>query len=86
MHLTIMQVTGVGIVTTAQRHGLRVDNKVLLGGADNPLYRGDFIVKKINSQTSFNINVGTGTETPATSGTIRAYRYGVASAGGNVSI
>ena len=78
--------TGVGIVTTSQRHGLSVDNKVRLGGADNALYRGDFIVKKINSQTSFNINVGTGTETPATSGTIRAYRYGVASAGGNVSI
>jgi len=78
--------TGVGIVTTAQRHGLSVDNKVLLGGADNPLYRGNFIVKKINSQTSFNINVGTGTETPATSGTIYAYRYGAASAGGNVSI
>ena len=78
--------TGIGIVTTSQRHGLKVDNKVRLGGADNPLYRGDFIVKKINSQTSFNINVGTGTETPATSGTIRVYRYGVASAGGNISI
>ena len=78
--------TGIGIVTTAQRHGLKVDNKIRLGGADNPLYRGDFIVKKINSQTSFNINVGTGTITPATSGTIYAYRYGVASAGGNVSV
>jgi len=78
--------TGVGIVTTAQRHGLKVDNKILLGGADNSLYRGDFIVKKINSQTSFNINVGVGTIAPATTGTIRAYRYGYSSAGGNISV
>ena len=46
--------TGVGVVTTTQRHGLSVDNKVKLGGSDIPLYRGDFIVKKINDQTSFN--------------------------------
>ena len=78
--------TGVGIVTTAQRHGLKVDNKILLGGADNSLYKGDFIVKKINSQTSFNINVGVGTIAPATTGTIRAYRYGYSSAGGNISV
>jgi len=80
------EITGVGIVTTAQRHGLKVDNKIRLSGADNPLYRGDFIVKKINSQTSFNINIGVGTVSPSTSGTIYAYRYGVASAGGNVTV
>ena len=78
--------TGIGIVTTAQRHGLLVDNKIKLGGATSSLYQGDFIVKKINNQTSFDINVGTGTTTPATTGTIRAYQYGFASAGGNVSI
>ena len=77
--------TGIGIVTTAQRHGLLVDNKIKLGGVDNSLYRGDFIVKKINSQNSFNINIGVGTITPSTSGTIYAYRYGFASSGGNVS-
>ena len=84
--LSYKEITGVGIVTTAQRHGLKVDNKIRLDGADNPLYRGDFIVKKINSQTSFNINIGVGTVSPSTSGTIYAYRYGVASAGGNVTV
>ena len=80
------QVTGVGVVTTAQNHGLRVDNAIKLAGADSTLYRGDFIVKKVNSQTSFNINVGVGTITPGTSGTLRAYQYGVdKSAGGNVT-
>ena len=28
-------VTGVGVVTTTDRHGLRVDNKIRLDGADN---------------------------------------------------
>ena len=80
------QVTGVGVVTTAQNHGLRVDNAIKLAGADSTLYRGDFIVKKVNSQTSFNINVGVGTITPGTSGTLLAYQYGIdKSAGGNVT-
>ena len=80
------QVTGVGVVTTAQTHGLRVDNAIRLDGADSPLYRGDFIIKKVNNQTSFNISVGVGTTTPGTSGTLRAYQYGIdKSAGGNVT-
>ena len=81
---TYNSTTGVGIVTTTQRHGLLVNNKIKLGGADNPLYRNDFIVKKLNSQTSFNINVGTGTITPATSGTITAYRFQSAAQAGNI--
>jgi hypothetical protein len=84
--LSYDQTTGIGIVTTAQRHGLRVDNKIKFGGADNNLYNGDFVVKKVNSQTSFNINIGIGTATPATSGTIYAYRYAFSSAGGNISV
>ena len=76
--------TDIGIVTTAQRHGLSVDNKIYLGGAENSLYRGDFIVKKINDQTSFNISIAS-TIAPSTAGTLYAYPYGFASAGGNVS-
>tara|TARA_B100000900_G_scaffold413209_1_gene436710 strand:- start:2931 stop:8825 length:5895 start_codon:yes stop_codon:yes gene_type:complete len=79
-------VTGVGVVTTTDRHGLRVDNKIRLDGADNPLYRNDFIIKKVNNQTSFNISVGVGTTTPATSGTLRVFPFGYASAGGNVVV
>lgn len=78
--------TGIGIVTTAQRHGLRVDNKVKFGGANSNLYNGDFIVKRINNQNSFNINIGIGTTSPSTSGTIHVYRYGLSSSGGNVSL
>lgn len=78
--------TGIGIVITAQRHGLRVDNKVKFGGANSNLYNGDFIVKRINNQNSFNINIGVGTTSPSTSGTIHVYRYGLSSSGGNVSL
>jgi len=78
--------TGIGIVTTAQRHGLRVDNKVKFGGANSNLYNGDFIVKRVNNQNSFNINIGIGTTSPSTSGTIYVYRYGLSSSGGNVSL
>jgi hypothetical protein len=78
--------TGIGIVTTAQRHGLRVDNKVKFGGANSNLYNDDFIVKRINNQNSFNINIGVGTTSPSTSGTIHVYRYGLSSSGGNVSL
>tara|TARA_R100001594_G_scaffold47989_1_gene80869 strand:+ start:1142 stop:7000 length:5859 start_codon:yes stop_codon:yes gene_type:complete len=76
--------TSVGIVTTVQSHGLRVDNKIFLGGADNPLYRGDFIVKKIDSSTSFQISIAS-TIAPTVAGTMYAYPYGYSSAGGNVS-
>ena len=78
--------TGVGVVTTAQRHGLRVDNKVKLGGSQRSLYRGNFIVKKINDQTSFNVSVGVGTTAPDADGTMYAYKFGYASAGGNISV
>jgi hypothetical protein len=78
--------TGVGVVTTAQRHGLSVDNKVKLGGSQRSLYRGNFIVKKVNSQTSFNVSVGVGTTAPDADGTMYAYKFGYASAGGNVSV
>ena len=78
--------TGVGVVTTAQRHGLSVDNKVKLGGSQRSLYRGNFIVKKVNSQTSFNVSVGVGTTAPDADGTMYAYKFGYASAGGNISV
>ena len=80
------KVTGVGVVTTAQRHGLSVDNKIELGGSDRPLYRGDFIVKKVNDQNSFNVNIGVGTTAPDADGTMFAYKFGYASAGGNISV
>ena len=78
------KVTGVGVVTTTQNHGLRVNNKIELGGAEQSLYRGDFIVKKTEALNSFEISIGVGTVAPTPSGTIRVFPHGYASAGGNV--
>lgn len=84
--LTYNSTTGIGIVTTTNNHGFQVNNVISLGGATNSLYNGSFIVKQINSLTSFSINIGVGTTSPVGSGTIYAYRRGVASNAGNVSV
>jgi hypothetical protein len=82
--LNYNEVTGVGVVTTTQNHGLRVNNKIKLEGAEQPLYRNDFIVKKTEALNTFEINIGVGTVAPTPSGTIRVFPHGYASAGGNV--
>ena len=78
------QVTGVGVVTTTQSHGLRVNNKIKLAGVDQLLYQNDYIVKKADTLNSFEINIGIGTTSPTPSGTIRVFPHGYSSSGGNV--
>jgi hypothetical protein len=78
--------TGIAIVTTTNNHGFQVDNVVTLSGADNSLYNNSFVINQVNSLTSFSINVGVGTTAPVGSGTIYAYRRGIASNAGNVTI
>ena len=78
--------TGVGVVTTTQSHGLRVNNKIKLAGVDQSLYQNNYIVKKTDTLNSFEINIGIGTTSPTPSGTIRVFPYGYSSSGGNVVI
>ena len=80
------RVTGVGVVTTTENHGLRVNNKVSISGVDQSLYQGDFIIKKTEALDSFEINVGVGTTAPDPSGTIRAFPHGYCASGGNVVV
>ena len=84
--LTYNATTGIGIVTTSNNHGFQVNNVISLGGATNSLYNGSFIVKQVNSLTSFSINVGVGTTAPVGSGAIYAYRRGVAANAGTISV
>ena len=84
---TALGPTGLGMpnvtkVVMYDTHPGSVDNKVKLGGSDRALYRGDFIVKKINDQNSFNVSIGIGTTSPDASGTMYTYKFGYASAGG----
>jgi hypothetical protein len=83
--LTYNATTGIGTVITSNNHGFNVDNVISLGGADNSLYNDSFIVNRVNSLSSFEIVIGVGTTAPATSGTIYAFRRGVASNGGTVT-
>ena len=78
--------TGICVVTTTQNHGLKVNNKIKLSGAEQELYRGDFIIKKTNQLNTFEINIGTGTTAPTASGDIYVLPHGFASAGGNVVV
>ena len=76
-------VTGIATVTFASSHGLLVSNKVKVSGADSSFYNGNFLVSKVNSLTSLNLNVGVSTVLPATTGTIILHPYGYSSKGGN---
>lgn len=79
-------VSGLATVTTLQRHGLRVDNKVRIAGADSSFYNRDFIVTRNIDLNNFVMNIGIGTNVPSTSGTIYVYRNGFTSNSGNVTI
>ena len=77
--------TGIATVTTVNNHGLKVNTKVRLTGANESLYNGDFIVTENVSLTSFKLKVGIGTTAPAATGTIYAYREGITSNDGVVT-
>jgi hypothetical protein len=78
--------SGIATVTTTNSHGLNVDNKVRLTGSTNSFYNGDFVVTKNIGLNSFAINVGIATTVPSVSGTIYAYRGGVTSNDGSISL
>jgi len=83
--LVYNNVVGLATVTTLQNHGLNVDNKVHLGGAENSFYNGDFVVKRVVSNTSFVINPGVRTDVPATTGNKFVYQSGFVASGGNIT-
>jgi hypothetical protein len=72
-------VTGIATVTTDNRHGLKVDSKVRITGANQELYNGEFIVTKNISLTSFNVRIGVSTSAPTATGTLFVYREGFTS-------
>ena len=83
---TYTGVSGIATVTTHNRHGLSVDRKVRIAGADQTQYNGSFIVTKINSLTSFEVQLGVSTLAPSASGTIFALPEGFTSNDGNITV
>jgi hypothetical protein len=75
---------GLATITTVQTHGLQVDNKVRIGGADANLLNGDFVIKQVVSTNTFVANVGISTLTPVTTGNIFVYQPAYSSNGGNL--
>ena len=84
--LTYDRVSGVATVVTSGNHGLRVDNRIRITGANNDYYNNSFVVTQNVGLTTFVMNVGVGTSAPATTGTLRAYREGIAANAGNVTL
>ena len=78
--------SGVATITTNNRHGFQVDNKVTITGAGQTQYNGSFVVTKVNSTTSFEANLGVGTLAPTATGTIYALPEGVTSHDGNITV
>jgi len=76
---------GLATVTTVQPHGLRVDNAITLGGASDDLYNGTFIVTQNVGLTTFVVNIGVSTLSPAVSGTQRAYYSGLTAQDGTIN-
>jgi hypothetical protein len=77
--LVYNNVVGIATITTTNNHGLKVDNKVKIVGANEALYKGDFVVTENLSLTSFSVHIGVSTSSPTATGTLFAYREGVTS-------
>ena len=77
--LTYDNVVGLATITTINAHGLKVDNKISITGANEALYTGQFVVKENLSLNSFIVNIGVSTSAPAATGTLLAYREGLTS-------
>ena len=74
--------SGIGTLTFTNAHGYRVNNKLRIGGADQSLFNGDFIVKNINSSTALQVHIGITTTAPSTGGVITVYHPLLTSSGG----
>jgi hypothetical protein len=78
--------SGIGTIATVQNHGFAVNNKITIGGADSSLYNGNFIVTKINSLTSLEVNIGISTSSPSTTGSLVIYDRSITSQAGTITV
>jgi hypothetical protein len=77
--LVYNNVVGLATITTINAHGLKVDNKISITGANEALYTGEFVVTENLSLNSFIVNIGVSTSAPVATGTLLAYREGLTS-------
>jgi hypothetical protein len=76
---TYNNIIGIATIATFNAHGLKIDNKIRITGANEALYTGEFVVTENLGLNSFAVNVGVSTSAPAATGTLLAYREGLTS-------
>ena len=72
-------------ITTYNNHGLSVDRKVRVVGANQSVYNGEFVVTQINSLTSVSVNIGVTTSAPTATGSLYIFPQGFAANDGVVT-
>ena len=77
--------TGIATFSTAENHGLNVDNKVVVEGTINQSYDGSFIVKKVPTASSFEVNLGSNKSIPSASVNLYVHRPGFVAQGGIIN-
>jgi hypothetical protein len=83
--LTYNNTIGLATVTTTNRHGLKVDTKIRITGANEALYNGSFVVTENVGLTTFIVNIGVSTIASSPTGTLFAYREGLSSNDGVIT-
>jgi len=78
------RVVGLATISTVETHGLEVDEKVKIAGANDNVINGDAVITKVGSTTSFVADVGISTFTPSLSGNLEIYQLGYTARGGNI--
>jgi hypothetical protein len=83
--LVYNNVVGIATITTVNAHGLKVDNKIRITGANESIYNGEFVVTENLGLNSFNIRIGVSPSAPIATGTLFVYREGLTSNGGVIT-
>jgi hypothetical protein len=77
--LVYNNVVGIATITTANAHGLKVDNKIQVTGANESIYNDEFVVTENLGLNSFVVRIGVSTSAPTPTGTLFVYREGLTS-------
>jgi hypothetical protein len=77
---------GIATVTTQNEHGLKIDSKIKIVGANESLFNGDFIITENVSANIFKIKVGINDSPQTATGTLYAYREGLSSNSGVITV
>lgn len=67
-------IDGTATIGFTTSHGFRLNQKIILSGADDNFFNGEFAVSNVTNVITAIINTGISTTTPLTTGTIIAYR------------